>query len=69
MGERIAKASKVPFVIRFVRLGRVAVSGLFGRFVWLIEGHKTEWDAPIRKPLIAIGPSTILVFLHLLAIR
>lgn len=46
MGERIAKASKVPFVIRPIRLGRVAICELFGCFVWLTEGHEDAGDAP-----------------------
>ena len=45
MGERIAKASKVPFVIRFVRMGGVAVCVIR---VWHTEGHKKEGDAPLR---------------------
>ena len=67
MDDRIAKASKVPFLIRFVRLGRVAVRGLFGCFIRLTEGHRNEGDAPVRKPLIATGLNTILVFVHMLA--
>lgn len=63
MGKRIAKASKVPFVIRFAPLAEK----LFGCFVWLIEGHKSEGDAPTRKPSIAICRNTISVFLHMLA--
>lgn len=47
MGERIAKASKVPFVIRFFSLGKVAVCGLSGYFVWLTEGHENEEHGPI----------------------
>ena len=54
MGERIAKASKVPLAIRFVRLGRVAVCVVR---VWRTEGHKNEWHTPIRKYLIVIGPN------------
>ena len=42
MDERITKASKVPFVVRFVRLGKAAICRLFGCFVWLTEGHKRK---------------------------
>ena len=67
MGKRIAKASKVPLVIRSVRLGRVAFHRLFDCFVCFTEDHKDEEDAPIWEPLIAIGPSTTSVFFHILA--
>ena len=65
MDERIAKASKVPFVIRFVRLGRVAFCWLFGCFVWLTEGRENGGNAPIRKSLIVFGLITISVYLHI----
>ena len=67
MGERIAKASKVPFVIRLVRLGKDTVCGLCGCFVWHTGGHKNQEYASIRKRLIAISPSATLVSLHLWA--
>lgn len=67
MDERIAKASKVPFGISSVPVGRVTVCGLFCCFVWLTESHKNEEHAPTRKPFIGTVPSTILVFLHILA--
>ena len=66
MGERIAKASKVPFGVRLGHLGRVAVCELLGCFVWFTEGHKNEGIAPTRRPLIANCPSTISMFLHML---
>lgn len=67
MGERIAKASKVPFVISFIRLGRDIVCGLCGCLVWHTGGHRNQGYASIGKLLIAIGPSTTFVFLHTLA--
>ena len=56
MGERIAKASKVPFVIRSVRLGRVAVCELFGCFIGCIEGYIDVEDALTGGSLITMTP-------------
>ena len=60
MGERIAKASKVPFVISFICLGRDTVCDLCGCFVWHTGGHINQGNASIKKFLIAIRPQYIL---------
>ena len=67
MDKRIAKASKVPFVISSICLGRDTVYGLCGCFVWHTGGHKNQEYASIRELLIAIGPSIAFAFLHMLA--